>query len=58
MIGRPVERVCCMVEHALRGGVDIVVRDDSCKVVCVGAMEVCSVGVVGNEEVKEARRND
>ena len=48
-MGRPEERVCCMVGYALRGGVDIVVRDNGCKVVCVGAMEICSVGVVGNE---------
>ena len=34
------------------------VRDNGCEVVCIGTMEVGSVGVVGNEEVKEARGND
>ena len=47
-----------MIGHALRGGVNIVVRDNGCEVICIGTMEVCSVGVVRNEEVKEARGND
>ena len=47
-----------MIGHALRGSKNIVVGDNGCEVVCIGTMEVCSVGVVGNEEVKEARGND
>ena len=58
VVGRPLESVSCVIGHALRGGKDIVVRDNGCEVVCIGTMEVCSVGVVGNEEVKEARGND
>ena len=58
VICRPVDRVCCMVGHVLRGGVDIVVGDDGCEVVNVVAIEICSVGVVGNKEVKEARGNN
>ena len=56
--GRPLESISCMIGHAPRGGVYIVVRDNGCEVVCIGTLEVCSVGVVGNEEVKEARGND
>ena len=58
VVGRPLESVSCMIGLALRGGKNIVVRDNGCEVVCIGTMEVCSVGVVGNEEVKEARGND
>ena len=58
VVGRPLESVSCAIRHALRGGKNIVVRDNGCKVVCIGTMEVCSVGVVGNEEVKETRGND
>ena len=58
VVGSPLESVSCLIGHALRGVVNIVVRDNGCEVVYIGTMEVCSVGVVGNEEVKEARGND
>ena len=52
VVGCPLESVSCMIGHALRGGKNIVVRDNGCEVVCIGTMEVCSVGVIGNDEVK------
>ena len=55
VIGRPEERVSYMVGHAPRGGVDIVVRDDDCKVVCIGTMEVCSVGLSETKKLKRQR---
>ena len=58
VISSPLENVSGMVRHALRGGVGIVVGDDCCKVVCVGAMEVRCLGVVSNKEVEEARGDD
>ena len=47
-----------MVRHALRGDVDIVFGDDCCEVICIGAMEICCVGVVSDKEVEGARGDD